>query len=366
MRRSDRVLVVRRGVTLVEILVVITIIGVLTMLTVPLTARVVARSRVTSCTNNQYQIAFALMRYDEQNGSVPGWLNHGPDDSSWRCSWPVMLLPFLGRTDIYDMWPELFAAWPRMPNDPTVEVFVCPAYQPSAAELKEIDGANTEARPPSGKNLYPVIHYVGNVGATGTSRNDGIFLNRCLPSAESLSLDQVADGDGTFATLAFSEKKFAIRFMPHTWRYTSGAATPPAGSLFGSGTSSPPAFGAVALPAGLCGQTIRPSQIVNVVATRTFAPSSDHADGAVVAFCDGHTVFVRDDLDAAVYGQLLTPRSRWKTENGKEINRLNTPAMEPWVVVNPTGENPRLCPETINPWIPYLLDEKLIKGMGNR
>jgi prepilin-type processing-associated H-X9-DG protein len=37
-------------------------------------------------------------------------------------------------------------------------------------------------------------------------------------------------------------------------------------------------------------------------------PSSPHPGGAVVVFCDGHTRFITEALDAAVYANLLN----WK------------------------------------------------------
>ncbi|RLS78092.1 MAG: prepilin-type N-terminal cleavage/methylation domain-containing protein, partial [Planctomycetota bacterium] len=50
----------RAGMTLVEVLAVCVIIGILASLALPALARAIARSRVTQCTNNQYQVAFAL------------------------------------------------------------------------------------------------------------------------------------------------------------------------------------------------------------------------------------------------------------------------------------------------------------------
>lgn len=297
----------RRGLTLVELLTVIAIIGVLVALLAPATVRVLARGRLTECTNNQYQIAFALLRYDETKRQIPGWLNDNPGGVAGACSWPVELLPFLGRNDIYDMWPSL-------PNDPTINLFVCPS-----SRTRESPG-------------YPVLHYAGNIGASGLVANDGVFLFRYQDSVSAVSLDDIADADGAAVTLAFSEKG-RTGLAPHSWAYAP--ATLPSGSLFGSGPNMPPVFGAATPPGPLF-------PVLNRSDTALFAPSSTHPDGVVVAFCDGHTGFLKDDLQPYEYGQLLTPKSRWQGTT----NKTNSTAMQPWLLKN---------------GLPYLLDESILK-----
>jgi prepilin-type processing-associated H-X9-DG protein len=39
-------------------------------------------------------------------------------------------------------------------------------------------------------------------------------------------------------------------------------------------------------------------------------PSSNHARGAVAAFCDGHLRFLSEEIDYAIYQHLMTPDSR--------------------------------------------------------
>ena len=295
-----------RGITLVELLVVISIVSVLAALAVPAFSRAIARSRLTQCTNNAYQLAFALQRYDEQRGNIPGWLNANPSGAAGLCSWPVPLLPFLGRSDISDTWPQL-------PNNPTIDLLICPSNRPDTRRI-----------------TYAVTHYAGNIGASGTVANDGIFLNVTSTSSYRLSLDDVAEADGTATTLAFAEKS-ALGFQPHAWVYAPASA--PAGSLFGSGTTVPPVFGASGTPM---------YPVINGTASRTFAPASTHDGGVVVAFCDGHTAFLRKELQPYEYGQLLTPKSRWQSG----VNKTNSTAMQPWLLKSGSA---------------YLLDEKVLK-----
>jgi prepilin-type processing-associated H-X9-DG protein len=39
-------------------------------------------------------------------------------------------------------------------------------------------------------------------------------------------------------------------------------------------------------------------------------PASTHGSGANIAFCDGHSQYLRDDIDYVVYVQLMTPNGR--------------------------------------------------------
>lgn len=305
----------RPGFTLTELLVVIAVVGLLAALLTPALVRAISRGRVTQCMNNQYQVAFALNHYNEKNRAIPGWLHRvttvATGTSGALSYWTVPLLPFLGRTDLYDSWPQL-------PNTPAIAVFGCPANQPSK---------------PLG---YPLLHYAANVGASGTSWQDGVFLNLQATGARGISLDDIADADGMATTLAFAEKA-ATGFQPHTWVYSSSLSLQ--GGLFGSGTTKPPVFG-VSTPPGPI------SPVIDRKSTFGFAPHGDHPDGVVVAFCDGHTAVLSGTIQPYEYAQLLTPKSRWQAG----VNKTNTPVMDPWLRTNGQANGQ-----------PYLLDEKLLK-----
>lgn len=314
-----------RGLTLVELLVVLAVIGLVVTLAIPALSRVIARGQVTKCTNNQYQLAFALMRYDDKQGAVPGWLNYSPNDdpnnpTKPACTWTVPTLPFLGRSDIYDSWPLL-------PNNPTIDTFVCPSNRPGPG----VD--------------YPALAYAANAGAGGTDGDDGVFVDTFTKRASTIpgstappkpltpvSLDVIAEADGTSTTLAFAEKA-AVGYQPHNWAYQVAAA--PQGSPFGVGPGQPPIFGAATPPGPVF-------PVLNTGATHGFAPASAHDGGVVVAFCDGHTAFLGSKLQPYEYAQLLTRRSRWQGVT----NKTNSPAMQPWLLRS--GQ-------------PYLLDEKILR-----
>ena len=67
-----------KAFTLVELLVVMTIIGMLMALLLPAVQNAREAGRRTACTNNLFQLALAAIRSDEQSGFIPGWRNRSP------------------------------------------------------------------------------------------------------------------------------------------------------------------------------------------------------------------------------------------------------------------------------------------------
>lgn len=88
----------RRGFTLVELLVVITIISVMVALLLPAIQQAREAARRTQCKNNLKQLGLGMHNYhDVHTMFPPGWIpKHAEDNSgadSW--AWSVFLLPYL-------------------------------------------------------------------------------------------------------------------------------------------------------------------------------------------------------------------------------------------------------------------------------
>ena len=87
----------RLAFTLVELLVVISIVGVLMAIILPAVSAMREASRRTSCTNNLRQIGLALQMYHEKQGRFPiGGIEWRPagNQTKRQFAWSAFVLPF--------------------------------------------------------------------------------------------------------------------------------------------------------------------------------------------------------------------------------------------------------------------------------
>ena len=93
----------KRGFTLVELLVVITIIGILIALLLPAVQAAREAARRTQCTNNLKQIGLALLNYENAAGCFPPGGTVGRN-GAYGSSWMVRILAYTEQKNIYDQF----------------------------------------------------------------------------------------------------------------------------------------------------------------------------------------------------------------------------------------------------------------------
>jgi prepilin-type N-terminal cleavage/methylation domain-containing protein/prepilin-type processing-associated H-X9-DG protein len=258
--------------TLVELLVVLAIIALIVGLLLPAVNMAREAGRRGTCTNNLIQVGRGVIAYEGRQNFIPGWRNASVSGTGGATyAWPVLLLPFMERRDLY----RSFESGTSAPS--TISLLVCPS------------------RPPELTAVSPLA-YAGNCGGGTTVKGDGVMLDT---TAGKIGFDFISRGDGTSSTVLFSERcgttvgTLAQWSAPQATPYVTTAITHP-GIVH---------VGAYSTTGGI-------PKVINAPATVTSGqyryPSAPHPGGAVVGFCDGHVGFLKNSISGNVYSQLLT------------------------------------------------------------
>ncbi len=146
----------RTGFTLVELLVVITIIGVLMALLLPAVQAAREAARRSSCSNNLKQIGLAILNFEAAHKKLPtgGEGSFQGNTCFSTHSLFVHLLPFMERNDIYDRIDLTQGYRDTAANVAAcarrVETFVCPSNP--FQDYRDTAGLDTIHDPTSATN----------------------------------------------------------------------------------------------------------------------------------------------------------------------------------------------------------------------
>jgi prepilin-type N-terminal cleavage/methylation domain-containing protein/prepilin-type processing-associated H-X9-DG protein len=184
-----------RGFTLIEVLVVVTIIGVLVSLLLPAVNAAREAARRAHCVNNLMQLSVALENYSGAHGVLPpGVVNDtGPilnQPRGYHVGWMVMLLPFVEGRSVarqFDGATSLYDAANLTARRAAIATFLCPS------------DTTPVRRPDDGvaSNNYAACHHDAEkpIGA----RDRGVFFLNSRVRHEDIT-------DGTSHTIFLGEK----------------------------------------------------------------------------------------------------------------------------------------------------------------
>jgi prepilin-type N-terminal cleavage/methylation domain-containing protein len=281
----------KQAFTLVELLVVITIIGMLMALLMPAVQAAREAGRRGTCMNNVKNVVLASLQFEGARKSFPGYVNSFAVGSSYTTvSWAGMLLPYLERSDI---WSQIKGGQATTVYGKVLRVMVCPSDPP----------------PTMSGNIGPSAYTANGLvmrDAGWSARNQPDLYTSGSSSVTVLprSFDYVSMNDGSSCTLLISENiqndaspvisGTAINHWVHNW-YDFGVQQ---AVSFGFSLKTYSAYSSTTTGYDL--GTVSYSAGYPTVAATVSNPMganirSNHSGGVVAGFCDGNVRFLRDD-----------------------------------------------------------------------
>jgi prepilin-type N-terminal cleavage/methylation domain-containing protein/prepilin-type processing-associated H-X9-DG protein len=274
-----------RGFTLVELLVVVTIIGLLVALLLPAVQAAREAARRSSCGNNLRQLGIALQGYHALHDCFPpAYLANANNYIYAHWSWATFLLPYLEQQPLYNILgvnTQEFGggvtfAPPCTATQTSLSVFVCPSDNGPTLNASKSLFAKSNYRAIEGSQGTTT----GETFDTMTGRNGVFYVNSCTP------ITTITDGASN--TLALGE----CSLDPHGQTYVG---TIWAGMRGFTGTD-------------ICESDVAwwidsdPLYCIDGQAPQAF--SSRHPGGAHFVFADGSVHFLLASIDGQTLERL--------------------------------------------------------------
>ncbi len=330
-----------RGFTLVELLVVITIIAMLMALLIPVVGRVREMARRTQCLNNQRQIGEAMLLFDTKAGRLPSTMSlSSPDPNNsgaqYLFGWVQGLMPELGRADVSIGQAAATPYLNVLSAPPNIALVICPDDSTKIGATGGplsyvVNGGCYNAWKPSGS--APTDWRANGAWNYGNGPQVSASLQNAFgaPTDSTCSVSFISSHDGTSTTLALSENIEVSSYIvpgaakapyPKNGNYQAeslqcmlwDASVPGTATLFNYAPTTNDMTANYTAYTGL----------VTKFGAPVARPNSNHPGGDCVMYCDGHTGFIADSIPYNIYATLMTCNGAFSMPPGQSTD-TNSP-----------------------------------------
>ena len=297
-----------RAFTLVELLVVITIIGILIALLLPAVQAAREAARRMQCSNNLKQIGLAILNYESANGVLPIGTNFRVDSvgQSYKAnSVFASLLPYVEQMALYDMYDFKKRVY-QAPNTQVVVVqipaFLCPSDNAAGRKMDGrarsnyavCFGSNTTAK--SSTDATTDGAFQEGVGNPLSAFKDGVS-NTAVASEVNAGQDDHFSDDNKQDIRGVWGEGSSIGAFAYTHLHTPNSS---AGDALYDDPSQSNCVAGDGLPCDSSAGNTFP--FYNEYASAR----SRHPGGVNVVFADGHGSFVPDTVNLLVWQRLAS------------------------------------------------------------
>ncbi len=316
----------RRAFTIVELLVVISIIGVLIGLLLPAVQAAREAGRRAQCVSNIKQLGLAMLNYESKFGYLPynwGTTGHNGGDTVRGNSWISMILPDIEEGNIYKLikfgetlgYQDPPGKYPnKQAAKQPISVLICPSDTGTGLIVNSImlpgeDVGATNYKGCAGSNwLYSVNTSTQALEATpvtstkgrnannsdGLDHGNGILCRNNVAQVadkdnQRIKMDDIISGDGTSHTFAIGEAvpKYCVY---NAWYWFDGTT----------------ATCAIPLNYVNPAAAIPPDPTDPQYVYYTYIFRSQHPGGGNFCMSDGSARFVSNDIAITIYQALAT------------------------------------------------------------
>jgi prepilin-type N-terminal cleavage/methylation domain-containing protein len=321
---------VRRGFTIIELLIVITIIGILIGLLLPAIQAAREAARKAQCQNNLRQLGLALQNYHASCRLFPPAINLPANEfeattNKWKENWVITLLPYMEQNplhDQFDLTKPISDPANRIPRGQKLPFMLCPTDTGSDVLYGNASEGDNWARGNYAANGSIAENELGTLtlpppGVAPSYTQNGI--NWGLPWVRGVmgcnaSLRAADIKDGLSNTILLAEIRIGVSALDRRGTWAMGSAG--ASSLFGHGMGKNMGpnvnfpdnlLGCKALQDSAGGPGELASQGMSCWdgdGSTKATMRSQHAGGVFTCFCDASVHWLSNNIDHGTNGEI--------------------------------------------------------------